>query len=293
MPAEEEEVILLKPLVRCQSAPIYSSCIATKPLSSENKTSSDESLRRTSSLIVNHHSTHVTNFSFTKGLKNTEPQLEEGTVSGRPPSLSGWVVDKKEENGGVSNPKGLSTIDETSPVTSFDSLSTSLYSPPTPSAPLLPEDASWFHNQAESFCGQTRYMEPPGFIKSYTNPPLVGMSSSEWLCRYRESRNVGPAYSYHQAQGTDDLRNFLAHGSSKFSLLAKYGTPNDQSMITSENSLFHPHLYNETRGEKLCNGQESTRNAYGFSDDPGPFLRYLREKEWLNENGERLREGCK
>ncbi|KAF8045966.1 hypothetical protein N665_4168s0004 [Sinapis alba] len=286
VPAEEEEVILLKPLVRCQSAPIYSSGIATKPLSSDNTTSSDENLRRTSSLIVNHHSPQVTNsesFSFTQGLKNTDPQLEEGTVSGRPPSLSVWVADKKKENEkvGLSKPNGLSPIDETSPVTSFDS-------PFTPSAPLLPEDASWFHNQAESFCCQTRYMEPPGFMKSYTNPPLVGMSSSEWLRRYRESRKPGPAYSY-QAQGTD---NFLAHGSSKFSLLARYGTPNDQSMITSdsENSMFHPQLYNESRGEKLRNGQQSTRNAYGFSDDPGPFLRYLREKEWLNENGEKLRE---
>ncbi|KAH0915979.1 hypothetical protein HID58_030425 [Brassica napus] len=272
LPAEEEEVILLKPLVRSQSAPISSSGIATKPLSSDNKTLSDESLRRTSSLIVNHNSE---SFSFTQGLKNTEPQLEEGTVSGRPPSLSAWVVDKKKENGGVSNKaNGLRPIDETSPVTSFDSLSTSCYSPPTPSAPLLPEDASWFHNGPID--------EPPGFMKTYTNSPHVGMSSSEWLRQYRESRNLGPAYSHHQAQG-----------SSKFSLLARYGTPNDQSMISSENSMFHPQLYNESGGEKLWKGQQSTRNAYGFSDDPGPFLRYLREKEWLNENGERLREGCK
>ncbi|CAN6816812.1 unnamed protein product [Brassica oleracea] len=280
LPAEEEEVILLKPLVRSQSAPISSSGIATNPLSSNNKTSSDESLRRTSSLIAN-HSTQDTNsesFSFTQGLKNTDPQ---GTVSGRPPSLSAWVVDKNKENGGVSKAKGLSPIDETSPVTSFDSLSISSYSPPTPSAPLLPEDASWFHNGPID--------EPPGFMKTYTNSPHVGMSSSEWLCRYRESRKLGPAYSY-QGQGTN---NFLAHGSSKFSLLARYGTPNDQSMITTENSMFHPQLYNESRGEKLWKGQQSTRNAYGFSDDPGPFLRYLREKEWLNENGERLREGCK
>ncbi|CAH8355465.1 unnamed protein product [Eruca vesicaria subsp. sativa] len=294
VPAEEEEVILLKPLVRSQSAPISSSGIATKPLSSDNPTSSDESLKRTSSLIVNSHNPQGTNsesFSLMQGLKKTEPELEEGTVSGRPPSLSAWVVDKKEDNGkfGLSKANGLSSIDEASPVTCFDSLST-----PTPSAPLLPEDASWFHdgvstNQAESFYDQTRHMEPPGFMKSYTNTPLVGMSSSEWLRRYRESMNHGPAYSY-QAQGTD---NFLAHGSSKFSLLARYGTPNDQSVITSENSMFHPQLYNESRGEKLCNGQQSTRNAYGFSDDPGPFLRYLREKEWLNENGERLREGCK
>ncbi|KAG2318902.1 hypothetical protein Bca4012_054873 [Brassica carinata] len=278
---EEEEVILLKPLVRCQSAPVCSSSgIATKPLSSDNTTSSDESLRRTSSLIVNHNSE---SFSFTQDLKSTEPQLEEGTVSGRPPSLSAWVVDKNRENEqvGLSKRNGLSPIDETSPVTSFDSLSTSSYSPPTPSAPLLPEDASWFHNGFS-----TNQAESSGFMKSYTNPPFVGMSSSEWLRRYRESRNLGQAYSY-QAQGTN---NFLAHGSSRFSLLARYGTPNDQSMITSENSLFHPQLYNESRGEKLCKGQQSTRNAYGFSDDPGPFLRYLREKEWLNENGEKLRE---
>ncbi|KAJ0233737.1 Protein SMG7L [Hirschfeldia incana] len=289
VPAEEEEIILLKPLVRCQSAPICSSSgIATNPLSSDNTTSSDESLRRTSSLIVNHHSTQETNsesFSFTQGLKNTDPHIEEGTtVSGRPPSLSAWVVDKNRENEkvGLSKPNGLSPIDETSPVTSFDSLSTSSYSPPIPSAPLLPEDASWFHNHVES----------SSFMKTYTNPPLVGMSSSEWLHRYMESRNLGPAYSY-QAQGRDNLRNFLASGSSKISLLARYGTPNNQSVISSENSMFHPQLYNESRGEKLCNGQESRTNAYGFSDDPGPFLRYLREKEWLNENGERLREGCK
>ncbi|KAF3585503.1 hypothetical protein F2Q69_00028160 [Brassica cretica] len=306
VPAEEEEVILLKPLVRCQSAPVSSSSIATKPLCSDNTTSgnqtitsSDESLRRTSSVIVNHSAqdTNSGSFSFTQGLKNTDQHLEEGTVSERPPSLSAWVVDKSKEK---SKPNGLSPIDETGPLTSFDSLSVSSstehpassYSPRTPSAPLLPEDASWFHNKAESFHDQTRYMEPPGFIKSYTNPPFVGISSSEWLRRYRESQNVRPACSY-QAQGTNNLRNFLAHGSPKFSLLARYGTPNDQSMVSSENSMFYPQLYmeedHEARGQKLCNGHQSATEAYGFSDDPGPFLRYLREKE-LKENGQRLRE---
>ncbi|KAG2303782.1 hypothetical protein Bca4012_062755 [Brassica carinata] len=304
VPAEEEEVILLKPLVRCQSAPISSSGIATKPLSSDNKTSgnqttsSDESLKRTSSLIVNHspQNTNSGSFSFMPGLKNTDPRIEEGRVSERPPSLSAWVVDKSKEK---SKPNGLRPIDETGPVTSFESLSissstehpASSYSPPTPSAPLLPEDASWFHNKTESFCDQTRYIEPPGFIKSYTNPPLVGVSSSEWLRRYRESQNLRPAYSY-QAQGTNNLRNFLANGSPKFSLLARYGTPNDQSMVSSENSMFYPQLYmedHEHRGQKFSNGQQSTKEAYGFSDDPGPFLRYLREKE-LNENGQRSRE---
>lgn len=318
LPAEEEEVILLKPLVRCQSAPICSSDIVTKPLGSDNTTSgdqttsSDESLRRSSSLVVNHtpHDTSSESFSFVQGLKDMDPQhlhLEEGTtIPGRPPSLSAWVVDKNKENGrfGLSKPNGLSPIDESGPVTSFDSLSissstehpASSYSAPTPSAPLLPEDASWFHNgvstnKTESFYDQTRYMERPGFTTPYSNPPVVGISSSEWLRRYRESRNLGPAYSY-QAQGTNNLRNFLAHGSSKFSLLARYGTPNDQSMICSENTTLYPQLYkedHEARGEKLCNGQQSTTNGYGFSDDPGPFLRYLREKEWLNENGQRLR----
>ncbi|CAA7015734.1 unnamed protein product [Microthlaspi erraticum] len=300
VPAEEEEVILFKPLVRCQSAPIYSSGIAMKPLSSDTttsgnqKTSSDESLRRTSSLIVNHspQNTLSESFSFMQGLKDTDEKhlnIEEGTVSGRPPSLSAWVVDKNKENGrfGLSKQNGLSPIDETGPITSFDSLSisssaedpASSYSPPTPSAPLLPEDASWFHNggstnKAESFYDQTRFMKP------YTNPPLLGISSSEWLRRYRESRNLGPAYSY-QAQGTNNLKNFLAKGSSKFSLLAKYGTPNDQSMVSSENTTFYPQRYMED--------QQSTTNGYDLSDDPGPFLRYLREKEWLNENGQRLR----
>ncbi|KAF8096558.1 hypothetical protein N665_0306s0015 [Sinapis alba] len=301
MPAEEEEVILLKPLVRCQSAPISSSGIATKPLCSDNTTSgnqttssSDESLRRTSSLIVNHSPQDINSgsFSFMQDLRNTDSHIEEGTVSERPPSLSAWVVDKTKEK---SKPNGLRPIDETGPVTSFDSLSissASSYSPPTPSAPLLPEDASWFHNGVSTNKAvQTRYVEPPGFMKSYTNPPFAGVSSSEWLRRYRESRNLGPAFSY-QAQGTNNLRNFLANGSSKFSLLARYGTPNDQSMVSSENSMLYPQLYmedHESRGQKFCNGQQSTKEAYGFSDDPGPFLRYLREKE-LNENGQRLRE---
>ncbi|CAH8263936.1 unnamed protein product [Arabidopsis lyrata] len=287
VPVEEEEVILLKPLVRCQSAPIYSSGIATKPLSSDSITSgnqtttSDESLRRTLSLIVNHSSqdTESESFSFTQGLEDTN-----------------------KENGrlGLSKPNGLGPIDETGLVSSFDSLSISnstepsSYSPPTPSAPLLPEDASWFHNdagnnKAESFYDHRRYMELSGFMKPYTNLPVVEISSSEWLRRYRESQNLGPAYSY-QAQGTNDLRNFMAHGSSKVSLLARYGTPNEQPMISSENPTFYPQLYmedHESRGAKLCNGEQCTTNAFGFSDDPKPFLRYLREKDWLNENGQR------
>ncbi|KFK44699.1 hypothetical protein AALP_AA1G291700 [Arabis alpina] len=312
VPADEEEVILLKPLVRCQSAPISSPGISTNPLSSDNTTSSDESLRRTSSLFVNHsqQDTSFESFSFMEGLEDLDAQhmhLEEGTtIPGRPPSLSAWVVDKNKETGrlGLSKPNGLTPIDETGPVTSFDSLSissstehpTSSYSPPMPSAPLLPEDASWFHNgvstsKAESLYDQTRHIEHRGLTTPYSNSPVNGISSSEWLRRYRESRNLGPAYSY-QAQGPNNLRNFLANGSSKFSLLAKYGTPNDQSMIGSENSTLYPQLYMEDyepRGEKLCNTQPTKTNGYGFSDDPGPFLRYLREKEWLNENGQRLR----
>ncbi|XP_039049010.1 protein SMG7L-like [Hibiscus syriacus] len=91
------------------------------------------------------------------------------------------------------------------------------YSAPVPFAPLLPDAASWFNasrpnfwevrgsefiNKPENFYDASRMSEYPnwypdgqvnygpgipGFMDKY--PPFNGMSSSEWLRRYRESRN--------------------------------------------------------------------------------------------------------
>ncbi|XP_010549325.1 PREDICTED: protein SMG7L isoform X2 [Tarenaya hassleriana] len=316
VPAEEEEVILLKPLARCQSAPLYSSSGNTREDLEGNQTStSDDNLRRTAS-----------DFSFGEDSTETEssPSFPEGGISGRPPSLSAWVVDSEKENGrfGTGKHNGLSPIDETAPVTSFDDLSiskteqhsftssSSSYSPPTPSAPLLPEDASWFQestiNKGENAYIPNGNREPgllgyglplPGFMKPYTNPPFVGISSSEWLRRYRQSQNLGQG-NYH-----NDLRNFLVHESTKFSLFDRYGTPSDHPMVRSENSLSYPGLDNqfhmqpdyESRGERLIQGYQRTE-GFGFgiipgelSDDPRPFLQYLKDKEWLTEHNQRLR----
>ncbi|GAV66698.1 EST1_DNA_bind domain-containing protein/EST1 domain-containing protein [Cephalotus follicularis] len=195
-----------------------------------------------------------TNFKF----KQQEPlvkdvsthPISETCVSAGPPSLSAWVLDRgslvndREKGKSTKTKYGLSPIDELVSA-SFTGLSvsetensvvssrhesatthySSPYSAPVPSAPLLPDDATWFTSVQSRFTGysdavgiNTREnfhdvshirghsdwsatpqlpdygLTIPGLVNGY--PPFHGVSSSEWLRQYRENHTIEPANSH-------------------------------------------------------------------------------------------------
>ncbi|XP_057764481.1 nonsense-mediated mRNA decay factor SMG7-like [Salvia miltiorrhiza] len=206
LPVEEEEVILFKPITRRNSAPLPGEPHLPTP-------SSDEWLRRATSLSA---AEDADSFSFCSTTSNSGDNRPLKHPTG-PPSLSGWVLSKEssssserdKEASGFSRPK-LSPIDEIAS-TSFTGLcindsresemasghiSTIVhYVTPVPSAPLLPDDATWLRgHEADGILGAAPLSQPSavgsGFVNGY--PPLLGMSSSEWLYHYRNSQNMNP-----------------------------------------------------------------------------------------------------
>ncbi|QHO14830.1 hypothetical protein S245_032132 [Arachis hypogaea] len=112
---EEEEVILFRPLTRYNSAPSYPSISTDEQTSPKDKdeqnTSSDDCLRRATSLLMaqnpaqndpwEFHAT-LSNFRSDKSFKQQEPSTKESNaytsseapISAGPPSLSAWVLDR-------------------------------------------------------------------------------------------------------------------------------------------------------------------------------------------------------
>ncbi|XP_038876945.1 protein SMG7L [Benincasa hispida] len=139
---EDEEVILFNPLMRYNSAPISivgSDDVSPKSIEAQS-TSSDECLRRATSLLIEQtqgqsdpfafHS-DATNFSRNKPFEQHDifgkdttavHQISEASVSTGPPSLSAWVLnrgftfdpDREKGTNGFVKP-GLQPIDELTP----------------------------------------------------------------------------------------------------------------------------------------------------------------------------------
>ncbi|XVF25787.1 hypothetical protein REPUB_Repub13aG0243500 [Reevesia pubescens] len=205
------------------------------------------------------------------------------------------------------------------------------YSAPVPSAPLLPDNAAWFNatqcsfsevkgsgyiNKPENFYdasrvsgnpswspdGQLNYVSTmPGFMDKY--PPFSGMTSSEWLRKYRESHNLDRTNSHvrpinYYAPGKPT--NFPTPDASRFGLFDPYGVPSvSDPAIYTESSILHPGFslvygVEEPRREKLFHGYQRP-SPYGcgamteFRDEPQPLLHYLKEKEWLMQQDPTLR----
>lgn len=141
VPVEDEEVILFNPLMRYNSAPISiagSDDVSPKSIEAPS-ISSDECLRRATSLLIEQtqgqgdpftfHS-GVTNFSRNKpfehhdifGKDTATHQISEASISTGPPSLSAWVLnrgftfdpDREKGTNGFVKP-GLQPIDELTP----------------------------------------------------------------------------------------------------------------------------------------------------------------------------------
>ncbi|XP_031391261.1 protein SMG7L [Punica granatum] len=295
---DEEEVILFKPLARHNSAPLYD-CMNSKEHSVDGEDTdeaivhSDECLRRTQTARV------------FKPFKQPESAISAG-----PPSLSAWVL-----NGGSS---GTSVENQLSPIeelasTSLANLSITTstqenpipksvheavithslapppYSAPIPSAPLLPEDATWFtgtqptsHNGAQDRISGASYGNPGDFVNlaphspagflNLAYPVTRGLSSSEWLRKFREINNLHPGNGYMWAP-TNPLGNFHALAGPEWGNQVPLGS--NQLVYLSPKPQSHPELY-QGPIPYGCGGVVSDP----VRDDQLSLLQYLNEKEW-------------
>ncbi|KAE8686418.1 hypothetical protein F3Y22_tig00111064pilonHSYRG00029 [Hibiscus syriacus] len=346
---EDEEVILLKPLTRYNSAPLYGKTRneqdAASPNAVEETVPSDDCLCRATSLLIAQNQTNddaselhsdISNFRLSKPSKKQDPFVKDTTafsfpeapIPAGPPSLSSWVLNQgslssTEKGRSDANWSSLSCIAEvaTSSLSDLsirqteDSVPYSIsedstnyhyspppYSAPVRSAPLLPEDAAWFNattssisevrcsestNKPENFYnasrmsgypnwyldGQVNYgSDIPGFMDKY--PPFSGMTSSEWLRRYRESRNLDCANNHARP--------------------INYYTPGSPVPATNASRFGLFDQYGEPRRDKPFHGYQRP-NPYGCGattepkPEPRPLLQYLKEREWLLHKDPTLR----
>ncbi|KAK8575230.1 hypothetical protein V6N13_033528 [Hibiscus sabdariffa] len=210
------------------------------------------------------------------------------------------------------------------------------YAAPVPFAPLLPDDAAWFNATRPSFSevrGSEFINKPENFydasrISGYPNwypdgpvkygssilgsmdkyPPFSGMTSSEWLRRYRESRNLDRANNHARPI------NYYTPGSpiptpgslistpnaTGFGLFDQYGVPSiPNPTIYTESPISHqgfPRVYgmDEPRMEKPFHGyQRPSPYGCGAMTEPRPeprsLLQYLKETEWVLQQDPTLR----
>lgn len=186
--AEEEEVILFKPIIRHNSAPLSSTGKGDLIAEEKEITSSEERLRRATSLIDGQSQKQSDSFSFhpdavsfnhnhnnnNKLSKQQENLFKDSTTCAiGPPSLSGWVFNKgshieREKSSKNLNKRELSPIRETASeslaelsinepknhisgavhVPSNTYNHPSSYVSPVPSAPLLPDESVWLSGRS-------------------------------------------------------------------------------------------------------------------------------------------------
>ncbi|XP_047954676.1 nonsense-mediated mRNA decay factor SMG7-like [Salvia hispanica] len=281
--AEEEEVILFKPITRRNSAPLYISK-ATKDPSEPHLPipSADEWLRRATSLSAGQNGEDADSFSFCPTTSNSGDSRPTG-----PPSLSGWVLSKassstereKEIISGFSRQK-LSPIDETAS-TSFNNtrdperataghISTIVhdsppYVAPVPSAPVLPDDASWIHPGADGILGAAP-LGRPAFVNGY--PPVLGMSSSEWLYHYRNSGcNPIPVNEVSSFELCDQWGNRLVSNPMVYWGSPEYYVGGEEKRERMFLGYQRPYTYGCGVGMEVGHDQQP------------PLLHYLKEKE--------------
>ncbi|KAJ8545514.1 hypothetical protein K7X08_018097 [Anisodus acutangulus] len=250
------------PITRHNSEPIYTTGTSCDQFSINvinGTATSDESLRRAISLISEQSHPQNDIFSF-------RPE----TFPSGPPSLNAWVLEKESPRNerGIRdlNKQQLSPIDELASE-SLSGLSlkeirdhkicsmpvsaaihdTLPYVTPVPSVPLLPEDASWFKGNSSAFPNKSAFGTKegdgaPGFVEGY--PPLLGMSSSEWLYHYRNSQNFervsNPVWPVH-SNAPATYGNLNATNLTRFDVLDQWGNHLASSpMVYLESPQLHP-----------------------------------------------------
>ncbi|XP_073302173.1 nonsense-mediated mRNA decay factor SMG7-like isoform X2 [Primulina huaijiensis] len=352
MIAEDEEVILFKPITRHNSAPIYTPQSTTCPVSPEatdtQRTLLDECLRRATTFSTSQQSEDGDSFSFCSTVSDSGQHKlfkDLTTHSTGPPSLSAWVLNRgvskyETENGkkDFNEHKKLSPIEEIASMSLSDlsiserknfkighgpistiSYNSPPYVAPLPSAPLLPENAVWlkmsplispeYQNGSDGILGAAPYTNGvsnrsaigssphriSGLVDGY--PPVLRMSSSEWLYHYRNSQNVentsnhisSPVYNTHPA-----FENFQANQVSSLDLCDQWG-----NHLVSNPMVYlgSPQSYPNTSPVYGSADQEQTREklftAYQrpvpylcgvgteIRQEQPPLLQYLKEREWL------------
>ncbi|XP_011096315.1 protein SMG7L [Sesamum indicum] len=364
---EEEEVILFKPITRRNSAPLYISKPAKDPVCPEGTeiqtTLADEWLRRATSLSSGQNTEDTDSFSFCsttsnsghkRSFKQKEPLVKDSTTHPTgPPSLSAWVLSRGSSN--IERDKGLNDFDKLklSPIdemasTSFSDLSindttgsgvgmghisTIIHSSspcvtPTPSAPLLPDDAAWMRenslispeyktatgNEADGilgappiggYIGRSTVRPPVGFVPGLSGlvdgyPPYLGMSSSEWLYHYRNSQNMPVNHLSPIHYSAPAFGNFHPHELSSFDLCDQWGN----HLVSSPMLYFgSPQIYPES--PLVYGAEEQKRDKFflGYqrpfpyvcgigrelSSEQPPLLQHLKEKERQLQPGSQLR----
>lgn len=257
--------------------------------------------------VFNRESTHAESDKGTKEFRRHDlnPIVEMPSES-----LAGLSVNEKEFSASTYNP---------SPV----------YVAPMPSAPQLPADANWLKGhpsnfpeskigagirEAEGILGPTptgRYsnLPPthgpfsprlPSFIDGY--PPLLGMSSSEWLYQYRNSQIVEQANNHIwpvQLNAPGESGNFYRHDASRFDFFDRWGNPlaSNQMVYLDNPQLktgFPLYGIEEQRREKLLHGYQRP-SLYGcdagtdFGAEKPPLLQFLQEREWQLQRENKVR----
>lgn len=281
----------------------------------------------------------ITNFRPSKPFKQQEPPVKETgassfsptAISAGPPSLSSWVFNRGSGNNDREKGRSDMSIPGFSPIEEIASASlsglsigqtkdsvissgqtyassnyTSPYSALVPSAPLLPENASWFNDvQPSSYefknlegINRTNNLSDASALSSYPNlnsthdhynydcavpgfmngyPPFRGMTSSEWLRQYRENHNLDWTNSYswslhHYAPRNSG--NFHNQDASMLNLRDHWQVPlASNQMIYPESQLLHPgfpqvHAADEHRRDKLFpDYQRPTAYGCGVATD--------------------------
>lgn len=342
VPTEEEEIILFKPITRHNSAPLYKYITEKDHISVEGvkepTTSSEECLRRATSMFTGKNQSLCDRSSFPSdatNMKYNKPLKESATYPAGPPSLNAWVFDRDKSSYELEtgmknfNKHELSPIQEISLESmiglSLDetrdsvagpgrvSAATQTLSPPTyvapvPSAPLLPDDATWYRGNSPSFLeykstlgsretdgilgappvsGYSNSSAPhrpldfspvlPGLVHGF--PPLLGMSSSEWLYHYRNNHKLdqtGTLLWPAHMNGPGPLSNFHTNDMSRFDLFNQWGNPLVSTpAFYMESPQLHP-------GSLVYGAVEPQKdNFLGYQrPEQQPLLQYLKEKEW-------------
>ncbi|XP_021825839.1 protein SMG7L isoform X2 [Prunus avium] len=334
---EDEEVILFRPLTRHNSAPLKISSALNDPTPTkgmgDHSVPSDECLRRATSLLIAQNQAQIDPLSFHADITNftrsqQEPRVQdrvaqpflETPIAAGPPSLSAWVLDggnmsnnrEKSTSGSGKHGSRLSPIEEIASE-SLDGLSisengfasiqpsSSTYTAPVPSAPLLPDDADWFnggiqssfincessggismtdnvcdasHSPIGSYPKWTATQGPPnyspstpGFMDKY--PPWHRMTSSEWLRQYRESLNLGHHAWPNSLHPPANPGNLYDYDTYRFHHINRWGNhaASNPAMHTNNPTLrpAFPPDYGDADGqrrEKLVPGYQRT-SPYG------------------------------
>ncbi|XP_054802332.1 nonsense-mediated mRNA decay factor SMG7-like [Prosopis cineraria] len=301
------------------------------------------------------------NFRSNKSFTQAEPSMREssphtsprGSISAGPPSLNAWVLDRgsfsnnrdKGTNGisehrlepieeitstsmaglSINRSKDSSTITSSNQSPNFLPSSVT-YSNPVPSAPLLPENATWFADVQSTvstplmpnipsppisgYADLSSTYGPVGYDPSYpafTNgyAPTRRMTSSEWLRWYRENCTHERANNLMQPTYYNVSRNpenFLYHDPHMFAQFDRWENP----LLPKQYTYMEPPAPPSTllpgfasamgqQGEQINSGFNNFQRGspYGCGavrNEPQPLIEYLKEKEWRLQRDPTFRE---